>query len=58
MDVRAGVEGGDERFVLRDVREHAQFNLRVIRVHEQAAGGGDEKLPEGAAKPRADGDVL
>ena len=48
----------DQRRVLREVRHHAQLDLRVVGAHQQGARGRDEGPPDGAALRRAEGDVL
>ena len=40
------------------MRQNTQLDLRIVRVHEQAAGRSDKKFPKGTAKSRADGDIL
>ena len=46
------------RRVARQVREQAQLDLRIVRVHEHASGSRDECAPDFAAHLCAHGDVL
>jgi hypothetical protein len=58
VDVLAGAVGVQQQRVLREVREQAQLNLRVVRRHQQVARRGDERGANLAAERGADGDVL
>ena len=51
-------EGLDHVLIARHVGQHAQFNLRIIGVHEHPAGARDEIAPQLAPQLRAHGNVL
>ena len=48
----------DQAGVARDVRQDAQFDLRIVRADQLVAGRGDERAPDLPAQFGADGDVL
>ena len=48
----------DERLLVRQVREHAQLDLRVVGRDQHVARRGDERAPDLAAELGADRDVL
>ena len=48
----------DQRLVARQVREHAQLDLRVVRRDQHVARVGDERAPDFAAELGPDRDVL
>ncbi len=58
VNVLASLKGLDERLLLSQVREHAQFDLRVVRRDQNEAGLCDERAPYLAAQVRPDRDVL
>ena len=58
VDVVAAREGGGERFVARQVRQHAQLDLRVVGRDQHVSGFGDERAADLPAQRRADRDVL
>ena len=58
VDVRPLAERLDERGIAAQVRQHAQFDLRVVRGHEQEAVVGNEAAPYVGADLGADRDVL
>ena len=58
VDVLAAQEGVLHRLVPGDVREQAELYLAVVRVHEHAAGRGDEHPAYLAAELAAHGYVL
>ena len=58
VDVLPAAEGGDHRLVICDVREQAQLDLAVVRVHEHLAGRGHEHLADLRAELAAHGDIL
>ena len=58
MNVDTSSEGLGERLVAGQVREHAQFNLRIVDGDQDEAGLGDERRANLAAERRADRDVL
>ncbi len=58
VDVVAAREGRGQRLVARQVRQHAQLDLRVVGRDEHVAGLGDEGAADLAAERGADRDVL
>jgi hypothetical protein len=58
VDVLAAAERVDERLVAREVREHAQLDLRVVGRDQHVARVGDERAADLAAERGPDGDVL
>ena len=58
VNVFAAPERLDQRFFLREVREHAQLDLRVVGRDQHEPGIGDERAPDLAAEIGADRDVL
>ena len=58
VDVLAGLERGDEAGVLGEVGDAAQLDLVVVGDEQLVAGGGDERLAEGAADLAAHRDVV
>src|SRR5690606_19726964 len=58
VDVFAFLEGLLERFVARDVREDAEFNLRIVRAEELHTGRRDESGADAASKLSSYRDVL
>ncbi len=58
MDVLARCEGVDQRLVAREMRQHAQLDLRVVGRHQPVARRGDEGGADAAPFLAADGDVL
>ena len=58
MDILAAAEGVAHRLVPGEMREQAQLDLGIVRVHEHAAGFGDERAADLAAHLRAHGDIL
>ena len=58
MDVFPALECGDHVLVVRDGGEHAQLDLRVVRVHQRVAWFRDEELPQLRPDGFADRDVL
>ena len=48
----------DQRLVARQVGEHAQLDLRVVRRDQDVTRFGDERAPDLAAELGADRDVL
>ncbi len=56
--VVVAAESLDHVFIVCNVREDAQLNLRVVRINEGAARAGDEKAPHFAPKVCAHGDIL
>ena len=51
-------EGFHQQRIFREMREQAQFNLRVIGREQHVAGFGDECRADLAAQLGADGNVL
>ena len=58
VNVFAAPERFDQRIFLRQVREHAQLDLRVVGRNQHEPGIGDERAPDLAPEIRADGNVL
>ena len=59
MDVHVLLEGAVQRLIAGDVREDAQFDLRVVGHEQQEAGfGRHERLADAFAQLSADRDVL
>ena len=58
VDVLGLAERVDEELVLREVREHAQLDLRVVRGDEDEALRRDERGADLLAELAADRDVL
>src|SRR5690606_20250940 len=58
VDVLPFAESGDEGRVLREVREDAQLDLRVVGGDERAPRRGVERAPDLAPNVGADRDVL
>ena len=58
VEVLSGTEGLLHGAVVRDMRQHAQLDLTVIRVDEHPARARHEHFSDLAAKLRAHGDVL
>ena len=58
VDVEARLERLDERGIAREMREHAQLDLRVVGGDQHVSGLGDERGADLASERRADRDVL
>src|SRR5690606_29549705 len=58
VDVAAGVEGGHEGRIGREVCEQAKLDLRVICSEQLPPFPGNESAPDVATEFPADGDVL
>ena len=58
MDITAGAEGLDERRVVREVREQAQLDLRVVCCHEAPSCARNEAPANVLPELPADRDVL
>ena len=58
MDVLPAAEGRDHGLIIGDVREQAQLDLAVVRVHEHLAGRGHEHIADLRAELAAHGDIL
>ena len=58
MDVVAAAVGFDQKRIVREVREQAKFDLRIIGGEKNVAGLGSESGANAAPKFRADGNVL
>jgi hypothetical protein len=58
VNVLAGAKSVQQHRILRQMREDAQLDLRVIRAHEHVAGGRDERLTDLASELGANGNVL
>ena len=58
VDVRPVQKRLPHGLVPGDVGQNAQFNLRIIRVHQRLAVPGHKVPPQTAAQLGADGDVL
>ena len=58
MDVVAAAEGLDQQRVAREVRQQAQFDLRIVGGEQDVAGFGDEGGANSRAEFGADGNVL
>ena len=58
VNIRATVKSINHRLIFRHGRQHPQFNLGIVRVHQSAPGGGDEKLAHFPPQIRANGNVL
>jgi len=58
VNVFIGLESINECFVFGKMRQHAQFNLRIIGGNKFIARRGNESLSDSFPFRRADGDVL
>lgn len=58
MDILAGEKRRAHRLVARDVREQAQLDLRIVRVHEHVAGRGDKHFAQSRPQLAPDGNIL
>ena len=58
VDVVVVFESGDHVLVIGDMRQHAQLDLRIVRVDQYPALTGTEKLAHFPAELGADGNVL
>ena len=58
VDVLPAAEGRDHGLIIGDVREQAQLDLAVVRVHEHLAGRGHEHIADLRAELAAHGDIL
>ena len=58
MEVLAGAERLLHARIIRNVRQHAQLDLTVVRVDQHPAGARDEHAANFAAQLRAHRDIL
>ena len=58
VDVHMVTEGLAHGVVTGDMRQHPQLDLAVVRVHQHAAGLGNEHFPDLRAQIRANRDIL
>ena len=58
MDISAAVEAVDHGLVARDVREYAQLNLRIVRIHQHTARLRHKHFPDFSTQIRTNRDIL
>src|SRR5689334_16417897 len=58
VNVAAGTEGLNERGIIREMRQQAQLDLRVVGGNERPPAAGDEASPDVPSQLSANRDVL